>query len=268
MTGLPLQTTAQTSWTVAIPSKGRPENMKRMLSFFPYANVYVDILEKDAYSAVVPKAQLHFHDSLPGQWHIWQKIMDTRQEEVVLLCDDDLEWVASYVKTYPRPVRYTDPRDLQIIVENAVNVLCDLDISLHGWNRMPHPGVFNPTNPVSFTGVLTAAFLVRGRKYRFDVELDACDLDFVLQNLLKDRILIKDMRYYWNFGVTGMAGGWQSIYTQKMADEGRVKLTEKWGSYVSIGKLPATSRMNSSSHGKTQSFGHVVNRRNNVVRIK
>lgn len=272
MTDLPEPSVAQTDWTVAIPSKHRPQNMERMLGFFPYAHVYVDIAERDEYSKVVPPAQLHFHPGLPGQWHIWQHILDTRTEECILLCDDDLEWVASYVethsKTLKRPKRYTRPEDLQRIVENGVNLLCDLDISLMGWNRMPHPGAFNPITPLSLTGALTSALLVRGRKYRLDVDLDACELDLLLQNLLKDRVIIKDMRFYWNFGVTGMAGGWADAYTQQMAEDGRARLYKKWGTYISISKLPATSRMNGQAMGKTQSFGHVVQRRNPVVRIK
>jgi hypothetical protein len=257
---------ALASWTVAIPSKGRARNMSRMLSFFPDAHVFVDVREAEDYKPHVPKGQLFFHNSLPDQWHIWQEMLDREKSECVLLLDDDLEFVASFVRTYPKFRRYTDPRDLKQIVENGVNILCDLDKPLYGWSGMAHPGGFDPTRPISMTGVLTSALLVRGRGYRLDLDTLCCDLDLVLQVLLKDRVLFKDMRFYWCFGITaGNPGGCQTTDTMEVIRLSRERMKAKWGRYLVFGNLPLTSRMNSQDVGTVEHFGHSVNRRSNVV---
>jgi hypothetical protein len=258
--------TCLADYVVAIPSKGRARNMPRMLSSFPEAHVYVDIKEEKDYAPVVPKDQLFFHDSLPDQWHIWEHILQEEKAECVLLLDDDFEFVGSFVKTYPKYRRYTKAADLKRIVENGVNILCDLDLPLYGWSSMAHPGGFNPTAPISLTGNLTSALLIRGRKYRLDLYTLCCDLDLVLQVLLRDRLLIKDMRWYWCFGITGgNEGGCQSTDSMEVIHESRRRMVAKWGDYLCIGKLPLTSRMLSNTQGTVEHFGHNVNRRSSVI---
>lgn len=253
-------------YVVCIPSKKRTVNMARMLGMFPYAKVYVDVRERDEYLKVVPEPQLCFHDSLPGQFPIWQHILDTETAKCVLLMDDDLQYVASMVETHPKIKKYTDPYNLRRIVENAVNTLCDLDMSLYGWSCMAHPGGFNPVKPISLSGTVTSAILIRGRKYRMDLWTECCDLDLVLQVLLHDRVLVKDMRWYWNFGVAGsQAGGGQTTDSMEVFNISRDRMVKKWGRYINIGGLPLTARMLGGKGAKVQHFGHTVSRKNSIV---
>jgi hypothetical protein len=260
---------AAVNWAVAIPSKRRSRNMPRMMAFFPYARVYVDAVEKDDYAPHVPAGQLVLHDSLPNHPHIARHIFERERDSVVLLLDDDLEKVASFVRTYPRMREYSDWRDLRRIVENMVNLLEDLDLMYGGWNCMAHPGGFNPIKPVSLTGVVRGAMMVRGRQLEVDTEITQFDMDLTLQALLKSRVLVKDMRFFWDFGSTqANAGGRQAVDTNaEYITRGRERLRAKWPGYIEIGNLPMSARMHGGVPANVEHFGHRVSRSNPSVKL-
>lgn len=240
-----------------------------LLEKFPDVKVYVDEREAEDYLKVVPPAQLFFHPSLPNQHRIMAYALEREPCETVLMLDDDLEYVASFVDTHPRVARYTTAADLARIVSNTVNRMYDLDVHWAGWNTAPHPGVFNPTMPVSVTGCVRGAMVVRGRDtIVIDPDVDSFDLDCTLQALLKDRFLLKDMRFFWSFGHTHRnKGGHRSVENSLTWGTDRERLLKKWGNWININNKSVGSRMHGGTPGKAEAFGHVVPRKATVAGV-
>jgi hypothetical protein len=257
---------------VTIPSKRRQGNMAQMLSFFPDAHVYVDEVEKGFYAPHVPEGQLRFHESLPNQVAILKHILATETAEYVLFVDDDLQGVSSFVETYPKMRKYNDAASLARIVRNLANLLCDLNLGLGGWNLMAHPGGFNPLTPFVLTGVIRGAMLFRGRDLEVDDTIVGFDMDLTLQSLLKHRVVLKDMRFHWDFGVCqSNAGGNQAVETYESTFiEGRKRILDKWGSYIKTGEgnIPMASRMKGSTPSGVVQWGHNVTRRSGMIKAK
>ena len=133
---------------IVIPSRGRPENMKRMMSLLPSAVVYVDEREEKAYSRVVPKEKLFLHE--PTETHVQMRTAlgrDDRFPHTLVGVDDDL--VAVNFHPGRRSRRTQDGEVIESVIRSTAQVARDLDIKLFGWARFAHPGLFQMHNPIT-----------------------------------------------------------------------------------------------------------------------
>lgn len=256
-----------TDYAVVIPSKGRSKNMRRMLTFFPQARVYVDKVEEEDYSPHVPEGHLILHPSLQNQQHIMNWAMTKEKAECLFFTDDDLVSAKSMVNTWPRrekESRLKTTFEFVTMVENMVNLLCDMNLSLGGFSMQPHPVAYTNCEPFSLSKLVQAGIVVRGRNFRFDDKTDHFDADIVLQVLMQNRILLKDNRFYWNYGVaSGNEGGQQSVQHSTTWDKQKRYMQGKWGKYISFESASIMGKIGKQTGGKVsqQGFGVYVQRR-------
>lgn len=193
--------------------------------------------ERADYAAVVPKGQLITHPNLPGLAPIRQWLNRTIQEECLVMFDDDLRSLWCIVGRYRR--EYRDPQVIREVIENTHAVACDLGIGLFTWSRSATGiGLATDVEPIKFAVPLGAAFGLRGAARERDFDLDIpgrSDVDFALRTLLEERIMLGDIRWYFDFGrcFAGAGGNSGLITDEQFARSTRI-IKERWGDYVSF----------------------------------
>jgi hypothetical protein len=159
-------------------------------------------------------------------------MLDQFPETCLAMFDDGLEGVASLPRN---PVKtYRDPVFIQQLIENGCNIQADLGLSLYCWSRTSHAASYTSCEPFSFIGPASGGFIVRGRKFRFDEKLLTNeDVDFSLQALMTDRIVLQDTRSCFLFEntTTRQAGGIDDL----VANAERGYLESKWGGSITFG---------------------------------
>lgn len=220
--------------------------MPRLLSMLPTATILVDEKEREAYAKYVPEEQLHTHKSLNTLTKIRNYINGHYQEDCIVQCDDDLKKVTSTMSG----TASTDPKVITAIIENGIQVATDTKLGLIGWSAVANPLQFVPFKPIRLVGAIRACFIIANdaRNRRFDDGLvDREDLDFVMQALLKDRVVYIDSRFYFDFGncMSGM-GGLQGKRTDDNFAKSEALMRQKWGNYFSS-KVTANSSSKAGS---------------------
>lgn len=224
------------SMTIFIPSRRRAANIPHMLSMFPAAFVVVDQVEAADYAAVVPKNQLVLHPSLDRLSKIRNWCLGKFQEECVVNIDDDLRCVRALVGRVTRKI--TEPAAIHRIVWNGYMTARDLGISAFCWCRDVRSSVmvYLPHDPYSLNGPIGGAVGLVGRRFEWYTELlGRTDADLTMQCLLKDRILIHDRRFYFDFGMMWSGAGWNSgKRTAETESRDMKEIAKRWGPYVSF----------------------------------
>jgi len=222
--------------------------MPLMLQLLPDAKVIVAASERSDYLAVVPRRQLLTHDELPTLSDIRNHINGTMQEQCVVMVDDDLNGVMPLIARKKKVLR--DPELIFQIVENSHRICEDLDLGLFCYTRSPNTVMMEPEcKPFRLVGPAMSAFGVRGpaRERHFDPEMANCeDFDFSLQAALADRIMLCDMRFYFDFGriFTGV-GGNAGKMTAERIETALAALKRKWGEFVDL--APSKMKKNQST---------------------
>lgn len=229
-------------YTVVIPSHARVANMPRMLHFFPDAIVCVDEREEHEYAQVVPRDQLLLHPTVPTLPKIRNWILDNVKTDGVVMIDDDLEKVLAMV--WRRPRHITHPASIRQIVENGLQIAADLNKSVFCWGRVRLPmGDGASMKSFRMTCLISSSYAVIGRRFRFD-ESFACnaDIDFTLQHLLKERVVLQDSRFYFDHGsIEGGRGGAQAVRSHEALQQWRIQMKAKWKQHILIGVKPMSS---------------------------
>jgi hypothetical protein len=240
-------------YTIVVPSRARPGSVPKVLRLLPTAVVCIDDRERDDYAAVTPASQLLLHPPTETIGEVRQWILDEIPGPVVMI-DDDLRDVRPMVGVKRKPI--TDPDVIRVIIENGVRCATDLGLHLFSWNRNPVPMYFQPNNPIEFAGPCAGAFGVIGRKFRFDTSLiHGEDCDLTMQALLRDRVVLIDNRFYWQFGPVHQGeGGLQQIRTHEKIKADIDKLRKRWGSYLVLDAKPGSQAHRKRSRALSMSI--------------
>lgn len=230
-------------YTVAIPSRARPENIPKLLQKFPDAIVFVHSDEKAAYQQYTPKGQLKTHDIVQGMPAIRNFMLDNSPAEVVLMVDDDFDCVRSNV--WRRPRYYRSANEIDAIVRNGVAIMTDLETAVYAWSSDKIPIWFSPHQPFRVASHFIGAWLMRRKRFRFDERLvSSGDNDLFAQAMLHQRLVLTDRRFTFQFSAMfGTTGGMQLLRTSETVAADRKLLKEKWGKYcrfVKAGKSTNT----------------------------
>lgn len=220
-------------YQVTIPSRKRPERIKRMLELFPEALVYVAESEEQTYRAELPAKRLRTHPDLDGIAAIRNWMLDHTKAKVQVQCDDDFEEVLCMVGRRPRHLR--EPSAIRQLVANGAQMLLDSQLTLYSWASSARLLYFRGCDPFNLSTVGSCILCIRDTGIRFDARFktDPEDLDFGMQCLARDRIALCDRRFYWNFGgFQQTRGGLQGVRTSELVREGEELLRAKWGDYV------------------------------------
>lgn len=233
------------SMRVVIPSRQRVKMLaEKSLKLFPYATVSVAESEMAAYARVVPSDQLVSRpDSLQGMGAIRQHILDTFDDDVLIMADDDVPHMLTMVGASQE--RITNPLAVWRVLENAAHCAKGIGTPFFGFNQNARPNIFFPFDPMSLTkwagGVI--GFIGRPKDIRYDSRFFLRDdIDYSLQVLMKYRVIYTDGRFHFRQDRFTAPGGNQSNRTAEQMQREYDLLREKWGKYILVQQKAKTTR--------------------------
>lgn len=203
------------------------DNTARLLP--DWVEVLVPESEREAYSKVIANPLLTVPDEVRGLGQLRNWILDNFKEETIVMVDDDISIV--YNLSGEKARRIDDPEELvQIIINDAV-MAKDTGCKCFGYSQTDIRK-YKGHEPFSFSKWVGCVIGVIGRKYRFRNDKFKVDIDFCLQNLLVDRILFVDNRYYFAQKRDTNKGGNSEFRTKEGYDESKQSLIKKWRGYL------------------------------------
>jgi len=247
-------------YQIVIPSRGRPHNIKTMLSMLPDAFFCVDERERKDYAAV-PKKQLLIHPPTTGAPAARNWIIKNTSAPCLIQSDDDLVGVRSNVGSK----RFiTDADEVMQIIENSVTCCADLKLTTFCYSRTANTTVVRPEEkPIVPTQQVYGLWGVmnKARHRLYDETLRSrADLDWTMRTLLEDRIVLADIRFYFDFGssFSGM-GGQSGLVTPDDFKRSTEIVAKRWGTSISF-RRPGWMKGSDTVAGKPD-----VRRQNNLL---
>lgn len=211
--------------------------MATMQSLLPNATVCVEDSEVETYAKYVDREKLWPHPPLGGLNQIISWMMENCKADCMIYCDDDLQGLRP---TLTRPALVTDPDVIRDVIENQVVCCHDLQLGVFCWIRSQNKLLLEPeyfpyrlVMPIQGCwGVMNTA-----RRRLFDPGMNGRgDVDFTLETLVRDRVILTDCRWYWDFGrVSAGKGGNAGMLTTDELDTAQRDIETKWGNAVSFG---------------------------------
>jgi glycosyltransferase involved in cell wall biosynthesis len=223
-------------YEIVVPSRGRPQNARVLLALMPTAFICVDEREADDYRATVPPGQLLVHPPSTGAPAARNWIFQNTTAPCLIQCDDDLVGIRSNVGSK----RFiTDPDEVMAIIENQVTCCADLGLTTFCWSRTANTTVIRPDErPFVPTQQVYGCWGVMGKaRHRlYDETLKSrADLDWTMRTLLEDRIVLADVRYYFDFGRSFSGSGGQSgLVTPEDFKRSTEIVAKRWGTSISF----------------------------------
>jgi hypothetical protein len=223
-------------YQIVVPSRGRPHNAKTMLSLMPDAWICVDEREREDYKPHVPKKQLLLHPPSTGAPAARNWIINNVKAPCLIQSDDDLVGIRSNIGSK----RFiTDPDEVMAIIENAVTCCADLGLTTFCWSRTANTTVVRPEEkPIVPTQQVYGCWGVmnKARARQYDETLRSrADLDWTMRTLLEDRIVLADIRYYFDFGRSFSGSGGQSgLVTPEDFKRSTEIVAKRWGTAISF----------------------------------
>lgn len=226
---------------VIIPSRKRADRIGHgSLSLFPDATVCVGESEVPEYSKLTKNLLVH-GDEVVGLGILRQWILDHVEEEVVVMPDDDIASLYSFVGTTTR--RITNPADVMRVIENAAVCAEAAGARVFGFNQ-GDIRKFEPQKPFSFNSWVGGLIGIIGRELKYDPVLRLHDdVDLCLQSLQKHRIIWQDLRFKFANKIFAGAGG-NSISRSKEQHEKEIAyMKRKWGAHLQVRPAKTTIRL-------------------------
>jgi len=146
------------------------------------------------------------------------------------MIDDDISRVYNLTGQNARNVR--DEELLQVLINTSV-MAQDLGVHCFGYTQTDIRK-YSGCNPFGLLGWVGCVIGVIGREYRFRDDKYKIDIDFCLQNLLKDRIIWMDNRYYFVQYRDNNTGGNSIWRTQQGFNESIESLKSKWKGCIKV----------------------------------
>lgn len=218
---------------IVILSRGRASSLpSNTCSLFPdYVDVVVPTSEVAEYEQNVKNNVIACPDSLNGLGDLRNWCLDSFNEEVLVMVDDDIRHLYCLTGEFSR--RITDADELVEVIANAAVMCRDSGAKLFGFSQTDIRK-YNGCEPFALGTWVGCVVGVVGRKLRFRSDPFKVDVDFTLQNLLVNRIVWVDTRYYFSQARDTNSGGCSIFRSQKKMDESLDSLKAKWGEAVKI----------------------------------
>ena len=227
---------------IVIPSRGRAGLIARKaLRLFPDAVVCIGSDEVDAYAALTDNLLLH-PPEVTGIGPLRQWVLDNVEDPTVVMVDDDVKYVVSQVGFRSR--RLDDADAARAIVERLAVLAQEAGARVFGFYQGGGPLNYSNCRPFSFNHWVGGVVGVVGRELRYDTSLILrADIDFCLQSLLRDRIIMLDCRYsFIHTRFAGTGGNAANRSSQRHAEE-IAYLRRKWGPYLKVVQAKGTTRL-------------------------
>lgn len=218
---------------ILILSRGRSATIARdTCSVLPDdVEVLVPESERDQYAREIPNPLLTVPDDVEGLGRLRNWVLDNIQEESVVMVDDDITSLYQLDLAKSRNVRDRDEA-LQVLV-NAWVMARDAGAGVFGFSQTDIRK-YKGTDPFSLCSWVGGVIGVIGRRLRFRDDPFKVDIDFCLQNLLVNRMVWVDNRYFWWQHRDNNSGGNAQYRTESAYERSIETLKDKWGDLIKV----------------------------------
>lgn len=228
--------------SINIPSYKRPDKVLT-LAYIPFAKVWVDEGEAEAYKQNYPDANIV---ACPkgiqgfGVPRVRNYILDKEFEngaDVVLIVDDDLKCFERFeaVGLFGYKKVKIETEEILPFLEKYSIMARDMGAYFWGLNCNPDSlsyRHYSPFSTVSYIGGPFQCFL-RGGELRYDENIPLKeDYDMTLQQLNRYRVVLRLNMYHYICLQAVNKGGCASLRNRQREKEENLKLLRKWGSNI------------------------------------
>lgn len=227
---------------IVIPSKGRAGVIgDKALRLFPDATLCVGDDEADAYGRLSSNLLVH-PANVVGIGPLRQWVLDHVADPCVVMVDDDVTHVYSQVGFHKKRIEDTDTA--RAIVERLAIMAQDAGVRIFGFQQAARPLTYANFRPFSLNTWVGGLVGIVGRELRYDTSLLLrADIDFCLQSLMRDRIVLVDGRYsFIHVRFAGSGGNARQRSSERHEQEIRY-LRRKWGPYLDVVQAKGTTRL-------------------------
>lgn len=220
---------------VVIPSRKRAKTIaQHSLRLFPDAVVCVEESEMADYAPVCQN--LLPHPPLASLARIRNWIIENVEDEMFVMADDDV--VSLWAMVGKNGNRLREVGAINQVIENAAEAARGLGARLFGFSQSGDVKAFKPQDPISVSAWVGTVFGVIGKDLKYDPAFSLHDdMDFSLQHLLKNRVVFRDNRFYFeSYNRLRSVGGNTAFRSAERELLERRLLIQKWGKCVRFGK--------------------------------
>lgn len=220
----------ESSIKIFILSRGRSSSIITH-KLIPSADVIVPVCEKILYEKKLGKTVLTYPDEIKGLSKLRNYILDTYDEETIIMADDDIFSCKNIEFNLYTPIN--KPEDILRLLTSTARITKDLGKSVFGYKTTWDIRHYDNTNPFRFNSWIGTLVGIVGRRFRFDEHnMFKVDADYCLQALKEDRIIINDCRYSFMSKQIKNTGGNLSFRTKELIEQEKMYLKCKWGSHI------------------------------------
>lgn len=215
-----------------ILSRGRATTITTTNILPNWVEVLVPESEREAYEKQIENPILCIPDEYKGLGQVRNWVLDNFSEETVIMIDDDI--VKCYCITREKAYKVAGD-DLTDVLFNTAIMAKDSGAKIFGYTQTDirkYKGC-EPFQLCTWVGCVVG---VIGRKFKFRNDKFKVDIDMCLQNLLVERIIWCDNRYYFFQQRDNNAGGNATYRTESEFQKSVESLLNKWGDYLKQGK--------------------------------
>ena len=226
--------------SVNVPSYKRPTNIKT-LEYLPYARIWVDGSDYDAYKKVNPKAKIvKCADGVQGNLcRVLNYILDEefkRGMDVVLILDDDISYIERFevsdITGYGYERYKLSADEVMVMIEKYSIMAKDLGAKFWGININPDQRCYHHNTPFSTKSYIGGPFRchLKGSRCRYDERLFfKDDYDMTLQQLNMERVVLRVNAYHYICEQSTNVGGLAAYRNRDREYEQCEMLIKKWG---------------------------------------
>lgn len=226
--------------SVNIPSYKRPKDIKT-LDYLPYARVWVDGSEYDAYKKAHPKSDIvKCADGVQGNLcRVLNHILDEefkRGMDVVLILDDDIHWIERWEVDELTGFGYEPYKlnadEVLMMIEKYSIMAQDLGAKFWGVNINYDKYCYKHNTPFSTKAYIGGPFRchLKGSRCRYDERLFfKDDYDMTLQQLNMERVVLRVNAYHYICEQSTNKGGLAAYRNRDREHEQCELLIKKWG---------------------------------------
>ena len=229
--------------SVNAPSYRRADDVKT-LAYLPYCRIWVDEGEAEEYRRHYPDADIIACPSgVQGNLcRVRNYILDEefkRGMDVVLIIDDDLSKVEQYFydakNNFGYNVRKVDADEFLVFVQKYSLMAMELGAKFWGVNCNHDRMAYRHCTPFSTVAYIGGPFqcFLKGNRCRYDERLPLKeDYDMTLQQLNKERVVLRVNSYHYCCKQSTNVGGCSSYRNREYEHEQLMTLQKKWGSGI------------------------------------
>ena len=225
---------------IVILSRGRWDSISTTKLLPDWIEVVVPESQAEKYAAEIDNPLITTPDSVVGLGMLRNWCLKNFSEESVIMVDDDINHF--YRLTGERTEAVTDELEFVQILINTCVMSRDLGAKVFGFFQTDIRK-FRGYDPFSLCCWVGTIIGVNDRKYEFRNDKFKVDIDFCLQNLLVERVVWCDNRYYASNYKDMNTGGNAEFRSETEYNKSLESLCEKWGDCLKVRKYKNQNRV-------------------------